>query len=93
MKAYPYDVELRLENPNTKEAKVETRRVYAYNVSDAVLQAIYEVSATAGSAEIKLSGVGPPAECRETPLGILDALARSLRRGQPSPTQCDIPTK
>lgn len=93
MKAYPYDVELRFENPNTKEGKLETRRVYAYNVQDAVMQAIYEAAAMAGSSEIKISRVGPPVECCETPLGTLDELTRALRRGERRPNDRREPAR
>lgn len=63
MRAYPYDVEIVLSNKNDPHAsRVETRRVHAYSASDAAMQAIFAVSATAGSADLKITRVAPPPE-------------------------------
>jgi hypothetical protein len=78
VKAYPYDVELRLVNPNTREERLVTRRVYAYTVYDAYMQAVFEVSATGSSEEIKPVRVSPPIECFVT--DTLDAVAQMVER-------------
>ena len=80
MNAYPYDVELKIENKNTRESTIQTRRVYAYNAFDAAAQACMEASADAGSAEIRLMRIGPPLEdCIES-LG--EAITRELRKAR-----------
>jgi hypothetical protein len=80
MNAYPYEVELKIENKNTRESSIQTRTVYAYNAMDAASQAVMEASADAGSADIRLMRIGPPLEnCAES-LG--EAITRELRRGQ-----------
>ena len=68
MKAYPYDVELVIANDNTKAVRMETRRVYAYNVVDAITQAVVEASALAGSGDVKPVRVAPPLEVCVTEL-------------------------
>jgi hypothetical protein len=89
VKAYPYDVELKTENPNTKEVRLlAPRRVYAYTVMDAVMQAIYEAAESAGSAEIKVVRVGPPIECCETLSQTWDTLLRKL-----AATAATVPTE
>jgi hypothetical protein len=80
MNAYPYDVELKIENENTRESRLETRRVYAYNAMDAATQACMEASVDAGSANIRLIRIGPPLEdCIES-LG--EAITRELRKAR-----------
>jgi len=77
MNAYPYDVELKLENKNTKETTLTTRRVYAYNACDAAMQAIYETAGSAGSADMQIIRIGPPAEfCMSHPL---EELSKAIR--------------
>ena len=75
-RAYPYDVDVVLSNPNTKASSIETRRVHAYNAIDAMAQAAIEVSAIAGSADAKIVRVAPPVELC-TPIAELLALQRA----------------
>jgi hypothetical protein len=80
--AYPYIVELRLSNENTREQKLESRRVYAYSVTDACMQAIMEAAVSAGSAKIDVVKVGPPEECyaREALAAIGDTVSRAMAK-------------
>jgi hypothetical protein len=78
VRAYPYDVELRLDNPNTRESTLQLRRVYAYSVPDAVTQAMIEAAADAGSVEMKVLRVAPPQEVWLTAL-VDEAIATSTR--------------
>jgi hypothetical protein len=80
MRAYPYDVELRLDNGNTKETTIRTHRVYAYNVLDAMTQATVEASVDAGSADIKILRVAPPLEC--CALELLEKLSETLKSNE-----------
>lgn len=76
MKAYPYDVELKITNENMTETTIETRRVYAYNAMDAGYQAIFEAAANAGSANIRVQRIAPPVEyCGINTEQFLEALA------------------
>lgn len=59
---YEYEVELRLTNPNTKERRTVVRREHAYTLMDAYMQAHLITAAEAGSAEIALVRIGPPAD-------------------------------
>ena len=57
-----YEVELKLSNENTKEIQLVIRTEFAYSVSDAVMQAIYNQGkeSVTGSARIDIVHVGPP---------------------------------
>jgi hypothetical protein len=71
VRAYCYDVDVVISNQNTTESRVETRRIHAYNAIDALTQAVVEVSATAGSADLKVTRIAPPPEaCEPIAIGL-----------------------
>ena len=55
MSVQAYEVKLHVRNNNTKESSTRMRTEYAYNVMDALTQAVFNETAIAGSAEIKVS--------------------------------------
>jgi hypothetical protein len=60
--AYPYDVELKITNENTKDVQLVKRRVFAYNAVDACTQAMI-VAGAGSSAKVDVVSIGPPEEC------------------------------
>jgi hypothetical protein len=78
---YHYEVELKLINPNTTEARLVTREETAYNPIDAYTQALLAVAGEAGSADIKLVHVRPTADAiAASQQSLAKALADSITR-------------
>ena len=78
---FHYEVELKVTNPNTTEARLVTREEAAYGPADAWIQALLAIGADAGSADIKLVHIRPTAAAiAQSQVGLDKAIVDAVQR-------------